>query len=986
MPGGHSHRAGSLRQSNKRNKRTKSSKRSVNRKQGGKIAGGSGGGRSGPKSQHASQAKANRRHVSKQRRDAKKDKLLEARRNLGRVGSTAGGTSGRDGGMLAAGGAPVPRVVGIISLSENEMELEETVQSFIASGADGTHKGGGVHESLPSCVTAKFETHKRDGNLTVLTSSGCFRPQYASKDLEGANVSDAGEGKRQDASINAALDLCRVCDMVIFAVDGTDPAKAIGSTIVDNGPTGMSIGGTDANDASSVATHTTGGANKFDLDDLVSQRGDRILAACKAQGMPTPLTLLVNREASEEEEEEEMMSLATTLKTARRHALRRRNELKRYVSRLATTEFGEDARVTEIDIPAHFGEDEDGMTEMEEDDADKPIFLTKSKKILPDAAATASTAASLIPTRTALIRTLCTISAAPPKWVSETPRPYILADGGVEYNPADRTLQITGYARGMAPLNAHNLVHIPNVGAYGIKSVEDASAKAPFYRVRKGASGGEQRTAIVEADPMKRETLDRFASPDALDGEQNLIGFDEHDDYFDGDSDEEEDKNATTAADGTFKQSADARPAGWSDYQAAWLDAVDDEEDVARDYGELAFTLNKKETASVAGGIDVDMDEANDVTAEERQVLLERRRKDQQEDLEFPDEVEIDDDEKASERFPRYRSLKSFRKSYWDPKENLPDAYGPIFHFSSFRATQGDVMADAKDITEAAATCGRRWWSEDGKTESDVMEDDGDDDEEDKELLEGCVPSGAYITITLEDVPLEAFSRLSPNAVATAVSLLPHENKVSVVHMALSQMTKCEQPDDMPIKSKDVLTFRCGWRTWQSRPIFSQNNLNSDKHKFERYLPTGGAFFAGTVFGPVTYGPCPVLAFREASGASGNSGRRQLVAVGSTLGADAERIVVKRIVLTGYPVRVHKRHATVKYMFYNPDDVKWFKPAGLITKHGLQGNIIESVGEHGTMKCLFNAPIKQHDTVCLPLYKRVYPKYSPVDEEDLLIL
>merc|ERR1711976_83566 len=159
------------------------------------------------------------------------------------------------------------------------------------------------------------------------------------------------------------------------------------------------------------------------------------------------------------------------------------------------------------------------------------------------------------------------------------------------------------------------------------------------------------------------------------------------------------------------------------------------------------------------------------------------------------------------------------------------------------------------------------------------------------------------------------------------------------------------------------------------------------KHKFERYLPTGGAFFAGTVFGPVTYGPCPVLAFREANNdVSGGSDRRQLVAVGSTLGADAERIVVKRIVLTGYPVRVHKRHATVKYMFYNPEDVKWFKPAGLVTKHGLQGNIIESVGEHGTMKCLFNAPIKQHDTVCLPLYKRVYPKYAPVNDEDLLIL
>lgn len=58
---------------------------------------------------------------------------------------------------------------------------------------------------------------------------------------------------------------------------------------------------------------------------------------------------------------------------------------------------------------------------------------------------------------------------------------------------------------------------------------------------------------------------------------------------------------------------------------------------------------------------------------------------------------------------------------------------------------------------------------------------------------------------------------------------------------------------------------------------------------------------------------------------------------------------------------------------------QWFMPAGITTKHGLQGNIIQSVGDHGVMKCLFNAPIKQHDTVCLSLYKRVFPKFAPVD-------
>ena len=125
---------------------------------------------------------------------------------------------------------------------------------------------------------------------------------------------------------------------------------------------------------------------------------------------------------------------------------------------------------------------------------------------------------------------------------------------------------------------------------------------------------------------------------------------------------------------------------------------------------------------------------------------------------------------------------------------------------------------------------------------------------------------------------------------------------------------------------------------------------------------------------------------------------KELVAFGSMIGADADRIILKRIILTGFPVRVNKRFASVKYMFNDPEDVKWFKPAGLTTKHGLNGKIEQSVGEHGTMKCLFNAPIKQHDTVCLCLYKRVFPKYeeeinpnegegkSKIGREDILVV
>ncbi|ONM05381.1 evolutionarily conserved C-terminal region 2 [Zea mays] len=42
-------------------------------------------------------------------------------------------------------------------------------------------------------------------------------------------------------------------------------------------------------------------------------------------------------------------------------------------------------------------------------------------------------------------------------------------------------------------------------------------------------------------------------------------------------------------------------------------------------------------------------------------------------------------------------------------------------------------------------------------------------------------------------------------------------------------------------------------------------------------------------------------------------------------------------------------------MFHDPNDVKWFKPIERWTKHGRRGRIMETVGTHGAMKCLFNS-------------------------------
>jgi pre-rRNA-processing protein TSR1 len=71
------------------------------------------------------------------------------------------------------------------------------------------------------------------------------------------------------------------------------------------------------------------------------------------------------------------------------------------------------------------------------------------------------------------------------------------------------------------------------------------------------------------------------------------------------------------------------------------------------------------------------------------------------------------------------------------------------------------------------------------------------------------------------------------------------------------------------------------------------------------------------------------------------------------------------------PLRFH-----LLTLICNTDDVQYFKPIQLHTKHGRIGHIRESLGTHGYFKAHFDGPINQMDTVCMSLYKRVFPKWA----------
>ncbi|KAK6928817.1 AARP2CN [Dillenia turbinata] len=544
----------------------------------------------------------------------------------------------------------------------------------------------------------------------------------------------------------------------------------------------------------------------------------------------------------------------------------------------------------------------------------------------------------------------------PPNWRNQ--RPYLLAQKVDVVNPESNlgncTLVLTGYLRSHT-LSVDQLVHVSGAGDFQLTKIDVLNDPVPLAP-KKAQEDLMDSDKVLEMevmrsivpDPLQQEPLLVENIPDPLAGEQTWPTEAE---LADADRNLKEKKIRKRTL-----------PRGTSEYQAAWiLDETDEEDSDNNDEEDESMILDGKEDGlpDQDGGNDFDLDDdhaslnlrdsdddtevdsvmtdGENLTREQMEEEIRKIKSAHKEDEEFPDEVDAPLDVPARRRFAKYRGLKSFRTSSWDPKESLPPEYARIFAFDNFARTQKHVLSKAQEM--------------------------------DQGCRDNCILAGSYVRLHIKDVPVGVASKLCNPARRTPViacGLLQHESKMSVLHFSIKKL----EAYTAPIKAKEELIFHVGFRQFIARPIFSSDNINSVKQKMERFLHAG-RFSIASIYAPISFPPLPLIALKSVE----DAGSSMVAAVGSLRSIDPDRIILKRIILTGYPQRVSKVKASVRYMFHNPEDVRWFKPVELWTKYGRRGRVKEPVGTHGAMKCIFNGVLQQHDTVCMSLYKRAYPKW-----------
>ena len=523
----------------------------------------------------------------------------------------------------------------------------------------------------------------------------------------------------------------------------------------------------------------------------------------------------------------------------------------------------------------------------------------------------------------AIIRLNCAMAPYTTNLDLQKHRSYMMVEN-IKKNENNEA-EIYGYIRGNT-LIPGKYIHITGFGDYKIKDVEVVEDPLPV----KSKYDKDNKKSEMEVEnntnnnnrkekKNKNEDMNININNDIVESKKNLEekndeNLPEKVEDIGGEKNEDENKKNKNSKDKNNMEEDD-------DIIDFNIDLKDDEDDISYKSDENFEKEDEEEKKKISN-------------KHKQKTNIQYRSK---EEMEFQDEVDTPIDIPAKERFKKYRGLDSMKTGSWNPLINLPKEYRTIFSFENIKNTFRISVKRAHN--------------------------------------EGLKLNGNYVKIIVTNFEIENLKYYNEDVPMVLSTLLDHERKLCVMHY---KFTANYEQDNTIVENmnKNIFECHCGFRRYLIKPIFSTEVFSGgDKLKIQKYLEKD-KFYVMTTYAQLTYPNSPIILFTHKTLDNNNiENKLSFCGTGSTLEANDKKVILKKIVLTGYPVKIKKKKAIVRYMFFNPSDVNYFKPIQLTTKKGLRGNIVESVGIHGYMKCIFSDYIKSNDTVCLNLYKRVFPKY-----------
>lgn len=413
-----------------------------------------------------------------------------------------------------------------------------------------------------------------------------------------------------------------------------------------------------------------------------------------------------------------------------------------------------------------------------------------------------------------LVRSLCTTTTKGVRWRDQ--RSYMFIEdiawsGGKAAVAEDGTgdVVLTGVVRGLG-LKADRLVQVGDWGDFQIDKIVAAPLEARKKVKEDEMAVDEDADGVLERPTVDQDDLAELAPEETLmddvtnyatsvaPSERKGVLLDDHH-YFSDEDDEKEQVRPKRV------------PKGTSKYQSAWY--VEDFSDSDSDLEDLDMEDAQDDAQSEAAhpadgieGMDIDgramteggpseypqsemfMDPAPEDEAEQLEAYRKSRRDEAEEDLEFPDEIELPPNANARERLIKYRGLKSLRTSTWETEEDRP-----------YEPEEWQRLLEISDYKRTATKFMREAWA-------------------------GGVKPGSRVQVHLRGVPLQY--QQSQSRPLAMFSLLRHEHKRTACNYSILLSSEHEAP----IRSKTEMVVQCGARRFVINPV---SYLTIDIHVYK---------------------------------------------------------------------------------------------------------------------------------------------------------